>query len=712
MSIPSLRQQMINEALDYHMNMNHATFDRERRQVQVMGQQTLEKNISDVIIEATIRERISRIMTAIQKLMQSTEYISPTTGSGKFEGGAPRREQSQRRTLDILRQTRERRQAQQEQQRRYAGGSPEDIRAALERDILRLTEETATAINQNEGDRLTIRRLMQEKNRRIEELREEAQKAIEELRRNAGEGEEKEGERAPPQTFEDLSSYMNDFDVNEFDIEFPGYLEKPARAMQYLYSTLPVIQNMFGVPADYREDIEEENQYGLPPLDELPPRGSNQGLLFAAQPPVPRPVAPGEEEAKANEPGFFQRFNLDELDRVMEDMQRNPLGLPRFPGAPPGDGAPPGGDGEPAPFGNAKTAPSAGDAVKSRKYISEAIASVLTEYNSLCDYLDLKNREKTFSQRDISNIDSLVKQLIDPLTSAIGGASRIISDSESANEYAEYTRLYNVLSAMISNIQVGFPFQKVSVSLLNERVPLKEEYITRPDFDPFSVENVEYFENIENTLKKELKYIDKMPQHTPLEKNAKKMVMNQLQIQLDKLYSVGYRPSRVIINGITKVFRNRPANFDQQIQQNFRGLVQRRVVRGHGKPKKGGHIHKTEQFDDQEILEPYLTKHLRPSKYRQNVPAIESSSEESSGDEGSGSDMEVNDMRLGKGKKPKGRKARKQKEDLKVLSKMPVVEASVLIEKKRGSAKPKKGLKPVHKPVLANDQADKDLWFM
>jgi hypothetical protein len=130
---------------------------------------------------------------------------------------------------------------------------------------------------------------------------------------------------------------------------------------------------------------------------------------------------------------------------------------------------------------------------------------------------------------------------------------------------------------------------------------------------------------------------------------------------------------------------------------------------GKGKPrnKVGGHVHQKHDFGDYDELAPYLTKHLRPSKYRKNVPPIESSSEESSGEEGDGSDMEVNDMRLGKGK---GKNARRIRDDVNVISKLPVKEATMLVSKKGG--RKRDILKPINKPAIKDSGADKDLWFM
>lgn len=549
MSIPSLRQQMINEALDYHMNMNHIVFNRERKHIEMAGQQTLDKKQSDIIIEGNIRDRISRIMTAIQKLIQTTQYT---------EG------------------------------------------------------ETTAATSSN----------------------------------------------------------------------------------------------------------------------------------------VSRPVEMGLTTSMATQ---------TESDYIQSGLDKTTI---------------------------------PGSSLRSKKYISDSIATILSEYNGLCDYIDLQGRQKAFSQSDIAGIDGLVKQLIDSLKSVLVPVMAI-KKSRSPESYAEYTRIYNVITAMIKNIQIGFPFQKVESQMLTERVPLREDIITRSDFDPYETGTRQYMEQLYNSLIKEKASLEnKLGKATksPLEREAIQTRITAVDQQIAKLRTAGYRPiverraitetatetateqvraraearaqelmnmaeakaeedalagRRTLLDVIYSVLiRNFGVDEANNIFGNlFNGLRDeeaidaynelrdrtRKDVRlpslaalgitGRGKPirkkgkeasRSGGHVHKQEVFDDQAELEPYLTKHLRPSKYRKDVPPIESSSEESSGEEGDGSDMEINELRLGKGRKKKA--TRKQKEDIKVIMKLPTKEAAVLIEKKRGGAK--KNLTPINKPAISDSKADKDLWFM
>ena len=142
-------------------------------------------------------------------------------------------------------------------------------------------------------------------------------------------------------------------------------------------------------------------------------------------------------------------------------------------------------------------------------------------------------------------------------------------------------------------------------------------------------------------------------------------------------------------------------------------------VRRGSKPIGGG----KDPFGDQNELEPYLTKYLRPSKHRRNVQPIESSSDESS----DGTEDEAHQINKPNGGMPiggskilnspsggGGKLARKQKEDYDIILSQPKAEAGILIEKKRGRGRPTKAtlsesqaIKPAH--TTAKSQ---DYWFM
>jgi DNA gyrase/topoisomerase IV subunit A len=118
---------------------------------------------------------------------------------------------------------------------------------------------------------------------------------------------------------------------------------------------------------------------------------------------------------------------------------------------------------------------------------------------------------------------------------------------------------------------------------------------------------------------------------------------------------------------------------------------------------KGGHVHKesADKFGDNSELEPYLTKYLRPSKYRNHPEEELSSSEESSGSDSEGP------KKTGRGKKKVSHRAKKVIEDYEIIESQPKAEKGVLIEKKTRAKKGLGGKKPVHQA-----RKESDLWFM
>jgi hypothetical protein len=486
---------MINEALDYHMNMNHVVFNRERKSVEVMGQQVLDPTKSDIIIEGQIRDRISKIMTAIQKLIQSVSYDEKPSVVTQAGQGKPKKRGGVRSRVEVL-----------------------------------------------------------------------------------------QGE-----------------DVEDFDTK-----DGESKASEPSFGTMST-----GPPRTARD---EASSYAR--------RYPDSGKFIDDDTVVPDDIAPGITTVVA--PSSYKR--------------------------------------------------------QTTTY--NAVSEILTSYNSLSDYIELQNRQKSFTQRDVSNIDSMVKQLIDPLKSALGAASRIFTtDEKVAEEWIDYTRIYNVIRAIISSIETGYPFIKVDPALLSELVPLKTELIRSNLYNPQGANTQIYLRTLANKIAEEQRKIDRLPQQTPTEVEARKMMTTQLNRQKDRLKEAGYI-------GVGKPKK---------------GLVKQ--------VRSGGHVHKKDVFDDDAELAPYLTKGLKPDKFRKDVPPIESSSEESSGEEGESSDMVIDEMRLGKGKK-KGKKTRKQIEDISMIMSMPMKEAAVLVNKKKGGARKKEVMKLNQTPAIKDSGADKDLWFL
>jgi len=71
----SLRQKQIDEVLGYHDNINRDTFEREKKFVFISGQQESPPTKDDLVVEASIREFTQAINYDLQNIAQAVNYI-------------------------------------------------------------------------------------------------------------------------------------------------------------------------------------------------------------------------------------------------------------------------------------------------------------------------------------------------------------------------------------------------------------------------------------------------------------------------------------------------------------------------------------------------------------------------------------------------------------------------------------------------------------
>ena len=74
----SLRQQQIDEVLGYYDNINRDTFEREKKFVFISGQQESPPTKDDLVVEASIREFTQAINYDLQNIAQAVNYIPST----------------------------------------------------------------------------------------------------------------------------------------------------------------------------------------------------------------------------------------------------------------------------------------------------------------------------------------------------------------------------------------------------------------------------------------------------------------------------------------------------------------------------------------------------------------------------------------------------------------------------------------------------------
>ena len=748
---PSLRQSMINEALNYHQNMNSVVFRREPHNIQVYNNPSgkTDPTQNDILVEGNIRTRITEIQSHITKLNQalvySTQQVAPVySGSGR---------KASRRSL--------------------IGGVPPKTRSA----------------------------------------------SVEPQR--------------PP--FPPLPRGP----VKPFH---PQQGQRPSSPSPRLPKVMPP-QGVLPPP------IISQSSSG----ESLPPVGFNQRIedIFKGTHAYP-PGLHGDEGDISREPEGQDIYGADWAE-----------GLPA-------SGASEGTDEPIAPGVVSSTGPSANDSVsrKTRMIIDSSLASILSSYNSLIDFIELQSKQHLLSTKDNQIISGLLKEIVPPLKNVIVSAQMTVKRGQ-PNTQVDYTRIYNVISGLIEKVTGAPPFLKVDPQLLSESLPIRKDIINAKGFDPQKAKNHIYFENLLDRLKGEEIKLFKFHPKSEIEKQAREDKLARIREDYTTLTQAGYKPSAQVLQGIqddisaqlgevetirsqvkenkddtkaltaqfredNKEFKDRIADLKRQVtakgkayqlakasnarntpaieseyqdlvkdleetkndyigmkeeyevniealkpygkftKENARSLQakaqdryqsyehayegtvpediatqeQKKVlfhkpnieqetlksasrqakysklkkapasIFGHGRSPKspvGGHVHKasSDPFGDQSELEPYLTKYLRPSKHRKNVQPIESSSDESSGSE----EEEAHHInKPNGGRRPYGGKKAgiKEKEDWDIILSQPKAEAGILIEKKKGRGRPTKAslsesqaIKPAH--TTAKSQ---DYWFM
>jgi hypothetical protein len=662
---------MINEALDYHMNMNHVVFNRERKHVEVAGQQVLDPNKTDIIIEGTVRERINKIMTAIQRLAQSSLA-----------------------TQTVI-----------EEQKDPVEG--EEVAFGLDKKTI----EGNTTLRSAKYISDSIATILSEYNSLCDYIDlQHRQTPFSQSSISGLDGLVKQlinplKSVLVPSMFSDKQEYTRIYNViraiiSSIQIGFP--LQKVNSSM--LSERVPLNRDIIEAKEfdpnqqknrDYLAKIFRSLNDEKLKLEERVTRGTplqREAIQMRLQ-------VIQQQLNSINDTGFVEYEQED-----TEDERRGERLL--------------------APIRDYETILREIKDILEANPSKEKLKVIIGDLNTLLktiDGLKIEKELKTLSPSVRNDVTEHVNRLREMIKTRIGRSEFLFTSNPSLKP--------------LQPIDVGVGEEKEGEreDVDEKRKQLETLELLRSNLLEYT-DNPEIIEKINSRTYRELyneysKYkqeiINDYIKTTPTRKvlvdsfNPGITKEEKAEIVKDEIITrfIPDNPSQIqqIKNMEYNELLNEYSALRKLTIENFKALFpSRKALIGEGKkkqPKKtGGHVHMNDVFDDEEELKPYLTKHLRPSKYRKNVPAIESSSEESSGEEGDGSDMEINELRIGKGKKKGTRKQRKLKEDIKIITSLPTKEASVLIEKKNGGSK--RLLKPNLKPVIADRKADKDLWFM
>lgn len=444
-NVPSLRQSMINEALNYHQNMNSVVFRRQPQNIQTYENPSgkTDPTQNDILIEGTIRQRISELQSNIAKLNQTLQYttsdrIAPLFGSGHIS-------------------------------LRGGGGTPSSLDGGVrfsKNPLRNVSDIPAVAtplppVPIGEGPRPPARPAIQ------------AQAPLEDMPRR----------RAP----------------------------SPNVVSRGRFSTGPV-RGVHPPPVPRRS---------------LSPERSSS---VVRRTPVPL-INPGIYSGEAFEDSPLVHSRSEAFSSRATQGSNE-------------------GDDEPiAPGITRQSGPSTKSSSKTKIAIDTSLAAIVAGYNNIVDFLDFQQKQRQLTSKDEQVVSSLLKELVQPLRSLIANASTIVS-ADDANTQVDYTRIYNVLSAIIEKITSSPPFLKVSAGLLTESLPIRRDIINAPNFVPEKKKNHQYLETLVERLKDEEEKMIRFHPKSDLEKQSREERLREIQSNYAMLQKAGYKTSTEILKTV------------------------------------------------------------------------------------------------------------------------------------------------------------------
>ena len=456
--VPSLRQSMINEALDYHQNMNSVVFKRQARNLETYARESgkVDPSPKDILVEGSIRQKVGEISNQIQRLNQQLNYASSgviapaVVGSGI---GGRRGKQSK-------------------------------IRRNVNRDRLERGEVPIDFSTLNP--------------RSDEGYRRESRDAIEAAR-----------------SYQPIEPQEQEFYERGQEPEFGR--------------TFQPMQPSLGLPQTF--DVNERLRLHNPPPP--PPSSSSSGtssvMSIGRQQEYNRGYQKQEEERKQQERDLDRALRATFPSEPSEPSESEPI----------------------APGPIFSSSPSASESSKLYLIVDNSLASIVGLYNSLIDYIEMQQKQRAFSQQDEQLVSQLLRELIDPMKMLI--ANSAVAKQGATKDLVDYTRIYNVISTLISRISSSPPFLKVPTGLLTEKLPIREDIIQAANFNPDKEANHQYLGQLIKKIEHERDLLVRTFPKSPLEKEARELKLKELETVYRKITSAGYRPSSEIMKDIARV---------------------------------------------------------------------------------------------------------------------------------------------------------------
>jgi len=541
-SMPSLRQRQINEVLDYHQNMNHIVFNRTARHVAVSEQPSgeVDPSQSDIIIEGTIRDRIDTILTSIQKLNQTIAYSTDVQKTEEELDGGSGRSDSRKEISKKQKAFIARTKAEDEAKAKARSVSTADSRG---------TSSSSAPVNRSG---FTVPGLLT--SAEIAELTKDADKAVKQSR----------SEGLPSMSSGDSSTTSGTSSSGKSSSSsgtVPSLIVPGSKG-----STVPKMGSTTSIPMkgsvsapispSVRARINQAMSTKVPDYVSPQEKKRMSSVVSKSKGARTKSDESGATESKGEDYGDPSRFHADspegsiDEEGYYEDLERQ---LDEAEEADERD------DGRDrryrdqermyAQSGTKVISRAPGDVrvtSKIKSLIDNSLASILSGYNSLVDYVKLQQQQRPFSSKDTQVVSGLLQTLVEPLKQVIVSALslRYTNDGKQTVEgQIEYTRVYNVLKDIIQKIQDssnGGPLIKTDPGMLTEKIPLRQDIMDAPDYDAFNVNTYPYLDKLNDMIETERTKVEAYKVHSQLERDGQQQKLSELDKVQQSLERAGY----------------------------------------------------------------------------------------------------------------------------------------------------------------------------
>jgi hypothetical protein len=457
---------MINEALDYHQNMNSVVFKRQAKNLEVYNNPSGKTDPSqgDILVDGTIKQRVSEIAASIQKLNQTITYASSTQLVGSAKSKA---------TI-------------KQQQRAKANRK----KLATQRTDLISKTETESEAAKSESDTEDYLQGLADFISQIE--------------------------------------YPEELASNPFAPLDPNYYFKPTSGVAVEPEPEPVFVPKRRVrvqkaPSVVSESSSSSNEPGLTSFEYYDkPKEGRVGVSYDEPDTLSQPSVHGDQ----SRPQLLTSYGIP---------------IEYLPPLRPGEGPVIQQDEtEVAPGPVSVIAPSGKLSSKIKMLIDDSLAKIVSSFNNLIEFIDFQVRQRKFTQNNEQDASASCKELLPSLKLLIANAGGM-ADKDDVQSMMDYTRIFNVISEIISKIESSPPFLKVNPSILSEPLPIRRDIIQNKDFDAVKIKNYTYLQTLINRLDTLAKQNDRFqPLNNPIEIEAKRLKSQEINTLREEIHRAGF----------------------------------------------------------------------------------------------------------------------------------------------------------------------------